>query len=47
VFLNHVEAYDAFVYGALRASVAMMRSIIEAVLRDHYRAFGGATSNNK
>ena len=44
MYLNLIEAYDAFVYGAPRASVAMMRSILEAVLRDHYRAFGSDLS---
>ncbi len=40
MFRNLYDAYTAFVFGALRASVAMMRSIIEVVLRDHYRASG-------
>lgn len=35
---NLQQAHDAFVYGAPYAALALMRSIMEAVLRDHYRA---------
>jgi len=34
------QAHDAFVYGATYAALALMRSIMEAVLRDHYGAQG-------
>lgn len=37
---NLQQAHDAFVYGAPYAALALMRSIMEAVLRDHYRAEG-------
>ena len=37
---NLQEAHDAFVFGATYAALALMRSIMEAVLRDHYRADG-------
>ena len=37
---NLQEAHDAFVYGAYFAALALMRSIMEAVLRDHYGAEG-------
>lgn len=37
---NLQQAHDAFVYGATYAALALMRSIMEAVLRDHYRAEG-------
>ena len=37
---NLQQAHDAFVYGAPYAALALMRSILEAVLRDHYRAEG-------
>ena len=37
---NLQEAHDAFVFGATHAALALMRSIMEAVLRDHYRADG-------
>ncbi len=37
---NLQQAHDAFVYGAHYAALAMMRSIMEAVLRDHYGAEG-------
>ncbi|MBF0167991.1 MAG: hypothetical protein HQL45_10215 [Alphaproteobacteria bacterium] len=37
---NLQQAYDAFVFGVPYAAVALMRSIMEAVLRDHYRAEG-------
>ena len=35
------QAHDAFVYGAPYASLALMRSILEKVLRDHYGAKQG------
>ena len=37
---NLRQAHDAFVFGATYAALALMRSIMEAVLRDHYRAEG-------
>ena len=37
---NLQQAHDAFVYGATYAALALMRSIMEAVLRDHYRVEG-------
>jgi hypothetical protein len=37
---NLQQAHDAFVYGATYAALALMRSITEAVLRDHYLADG-------
>ncbi|MFZ5719298.1 MAG: DUF4145 domain-containing protein [Pseudomonadota bacterium] len=37
---NLRAAHDAFVFGAPLAALAMMRSILEAVLRDHYGAPG-------
>jgi len=37
---NLQQAHDAFVFGVPHAAIAMMRSIMEAVLRDHYRAEG-------
>lgn len=37
---NLRAAHDAFVFGAPLAALAMMRSILEGVLRDHYRAAG-------
>jgi len=39
---NLQQAHDAFVFGVPHASIAMMRSIMEAVLRDHYRANGSS-----
>ena len=38
---NLQQAHDAFVFGATYAALALMRSIAEAILRDHYRAEGG------
>ena len=35
------QAHDAFVYGAPYAALALMRSILEKVLRDHYGAKEG------
>lgn len=37
---NLQQAHDAFVFGATFAALALMRSIMEAVLRDNYRAEG-------
>lgn len=37
---NLQQAHDAFVFGATYAALALMRSIMEAVLRDHYKAEG-------
>jgi hypothetical protein len=37
---NLQQAHDAFVFGAPLAALALMRSILEAVLRDHYGAEG-------
>ncbi len=37
---NLQQAHDAFVFGASFAALALMRSVMEAVLRDHYRAVG-------
>lgn len=37
---NLQQAHDAFVFGATYAALALMRSIMEALLRDHYRAEG-------
>ena len=34
------QAHEAFVFGATFGAIALMRSIMEAVLRDHYRAEG-------
>ncbi|MCC5993868.1 MAG: DUF4145 domain-containing protein [Rhodobacteraceae bacterium] len=39
---NLRQAHDAFVFGVPHASIAMMRSIMEAVLHDHYRANGSS-----
>lgn len=41
---NLQQAHDAFVYGATYGALALMRSILEAVLRDHYRAEGDKLS---
>lgn len=37
---NLQQAHHAFVFGAPYAALALMRSIMEAVLRDHYRVEG-------
>ena len=37
---NLQEAHDAFVFGGNYAALALMRSIMEAVLREHFRAEG-------
>lgn len=40
-FLNNLQhAHDAFVFGATHGALALMRSIMEAALRDHYRSNG-------
>lgn len=41
---NLRQAHDAFVFGAPFAALALMRSIMEAVLRDHYSAEGSDVS---
>jgi hypothetical protein len=40
VLKNLQQAHDAFIFGAPFATLALMRSIMEAVLRDHYGAQG-------
>jgi hypothetical protein len=40
MFTNLQQAHDAFIYGANFAALALMRSVMEAMLRDHYRAEG-------
>jgi Domain of unknown function (DUF4145) len=40
IYKNLQQAHDAFIFGAPFASLALMRSIMEAVLRDHYGAQG-------
>ena len=40
ILKNLQQAHDAFVFGANYAALALMRSILEAVLRDHYDADG-------
>ena len=37
---NLRQAQQAFIFGAPLAALALLRSIVEAVLRDHYRAEG-------
>ena len=37
---NLQQAHEAFVFGAPYAALALMRSIMEAALRDHYKADG-------
>lgn len=37
---NLQQAHDAFVFGSTYAALALMRSIMEALLRDHYHADG-------
>jgi len=41
---NLQQAHDAFVFGASYAALALMRSIMESVLRDHYHAEGADLS---
>jgi hypothetical protein len=38
IYENLRQAHDAFVFGAPSAALALMRSIMEVVLRDHYGA---------
>lgn len=40
MFKNLEEAHHAFVFGATKSALALMRSTMEAVLRDHYRTQG-------
>ncbi len=40
MFRNLEQAHCAFVFGATHAALGLMRSIMESVLRDHYRAEG-------
>ena len=40
IYTNLKEAHDTFVFGAPRAALILMRSILEAVLRDCYGAQG-------
>ena len=37
---NLQQAHDAFIFGTTHAALALMRSVLEAVLRDHYGAYG-------
>jgi hypothetical protein len=37
---NLQQAHEAFVFGATYSALALMRSIMEAVLRDHYKSQG-------
>lgn len=41
---NLQQAHDAFIFGTPYSALALMRSIMEAVLRDHYRAEGNDLS---
>lgn len=41
---NLKQAHDAFIFGTPYAALALMRSVMEAVLRDHYGADGGDLS---
>jgi Domain of unknown function (DUF4145) len=45
VLKNLQQAHDAFVFGAPLAALALMRSILEAVLRDHYGTEGDDLSD--
>lgn len=40
MFKNLKQAHDSFVFGATYAALALMRSIMEAMLRDYYRVEG-------
>lgn len=40
IYRNLRQAHDAFIFGAPLAALALMRSIMEGVLRDHYGARG-------
>jgi hypothetical protein len=44
IYENLQQAHDAFVFGAPFAAVALMRSIVETVLRIHYAAEGNDLS---
>jgi hypothetical protein len=44
VYQNLRQAHEAFVFGAPFAALALMRSIMEVVLRDHYGADGNDLS---
>jgi hypothetical protein len=41
IYQNLRQAHDAFVFGSPFAALALMRSVMEMVLRDHYGATGG------
>ncbi len=47
MFRNLEQAHCAFVFGATHAALGLMRSIMESVLRDHYRAEGPRTPRNR
>jgi hypothetical protein len=40
LYKNLAQAHEAFVYGAPNAALALMRAVLEAVIRDHYWAEG-------
>ena len=40
IYENLRQAHDAFIFGTPNAALALMRSILEVVLRDHYGAQG-------
>lgn len=40
LYTNLQQAHDTFIFGAPYAALALMRSILEATLRDHYHAKG-------
>jgi hypothetical protein len=44
IYQNLQQAHDAFVFGVPFAALALMRSIMETVLRDHYHAQGNDLS---
>jgi hypothetical protein len=44
VYENLRQAHEAYIFGAPFAALAMMRSIMEVVLRDHYGASGESLS---
>ncbi len=44
IYENLRQAHEAFVFGTPFAALALMRSIMEVVLRDHYRANGNDLS---
>lgn len=45
ILRNLQQAHDAFIFGTPHAALALMRSIVEAVLRDHYGATGADLSD--